>query len=158
MCNGNIAHGDGKASDLWLVGSVVYLQVTVVVNLQAVLETCSLGIFTAVGVAFSFCCWAFFQAALSGSLTGSVMSPELHGSTSRILGSPTVVLSILVTTGLTLLADVQCKGVRCCCFPTALHVVQAKLLEEDQEKRLLGHTKIRPALEEAVQCKPEATV
>merc|ERR1719221_272642 len=39
MSNGNTTHEDGKANDLWLLGTAVYLLVTIVVNLRALLET-----------------------------------------------------------------------------------------------------------------------
>ena len=38
MSNGNTTHADGKANDIWLVGSVVFFQVCLVTNLTVLLE------------------------------------------------------------------------------------------------------------------------
>jgi phospholipid-transporting ATPase len=137
MSNGNITHSDGKANDIWLVGTVVFLLVCLVVNFQVVLETCYLNWLTLVGLCLSFGAWAIEQCYISG-VGGSVVSSELFGSTQRLFGCPMLYLTILTGLALCLMVDIHLKGIRCNFFPTILHDVQANVLVEKRaasEKR-----------------------
>jgi len=71
MSNGNITHSDGKANDLWLVGTVIFLLAVIVVNLQCLLETCFVNRLTVFGIAFSLFWWFLLQAYFSGLITGA---------------------------------------------------------------------------------------
>jgi len=135
MANGNTTHADGKASDIWTLGTVVYLLVTIVVNLRALMETCFVNYLTAFGMAFSFLFWFLEHGYFSGFFTGTVINAELHGSTQRILGCPTLILVMVTSVCLALYADLQCKGIVCCLFPSELHQVQEKVLLERRSRR-----------------------
>jgi phospholipid-transporting ATPase len=142
MSNGNVTHSDGKANDLWLVGSMIYLLAVIVVNLQCLLETCFVNRLTLFGIAFSLFWWFLLQAYFSGLITGSVTTSELHGSLGRLFGCPMLWLVIATATALALLADMQSKGIRCSFFPSVLHQVQQEVLEEARKcntrRRLCG--------------------
>jgi phospholipid-translocating P-type ATPase (flippase) len=129
MSNGNITNKDGKSNDIWMVGTVVFLLVVLVVNFEVLLETCYLTWITYFGIGLSFFFWLVMQGGLSGVITGSVLTPELHGSTQRLLGSPMILLIILTTCAGALMVDVHLKGIVRTWFPTALHKVHAKVLE-----------------------------
>mmetsp|Transcript_26539 Transcript_26539/g.76396 ORF Transcript_26539/g.76396 Transcript_26539/m.76396 type:complete len:1133 (-) Transcript_26539:201-3599(-) len=127
MSNGNITHSDGKANDLWFVGTVVYLSVVLIVNLMILLETCYLSWFTAFGICFSFFFWFLEHGYLAG-VHGPVVTTELYGTTQRLFGSPMMWLQLLTTVAFTLMFDLHVKGIRCACFPTVLNQVQGKVL------------------------------
>ncbi|CAK0900367.1 unnamed protein product [Prorocentrum cordatum] len=141
MSNGNVTHSDGKANDLWLVGSMVYLLAVVVVNLQCLLETSFVNRLTYLGIAFSFFWWFLLQAYFSGLLTGSVTTSELHGSLGRLFGCPMLWLVMATAVALALLADMQSKGIRCSFFPSVLHQVQQEVLEEARKNALAGKSR-----------------
>jgi phospholipid-translocating ATPase len=134
MSNGNVTHSDGKANDIWLVGALIYLLVTVVVNLMVVLETCYLNWVTAFGLVVSSVGWIGGHGILSGVVTGAVFMPELHGSTQRMFGCPMIWLVMIVSVSLALLPDLQVKGIRCIFFPSILHQVQEKAMQEGSSK------------------------
>lgn len=127
MTNGNITHSDGKANDLWMTGTVVYLCIVLVVNLMIVLETCYLSWLTGFGICFSLVFWFLEHGYLSG-IHGAVVTTELYGTTQRLFSCPMLYLVMLTTTAFALMFDLHCKGIRCTCFPTVLHKVQAKVL------------------------------
>eukprot|EP00401_Gymnodinium_catenatum_P072459 CAMPEP_0117537468 /NCGR_PEP_ID=MMETSP0784-20121206/41980_1 /TAXON_ID=39447 /ORGANISM="" /LENGTH=1179 /DNA_ID=CAMNT_0005334055 /DNA_START=5 /DNA_END=3544 /DNA_ORIENTATION=+ len=132
MGNGNIIHSDGKANDIWFVGSVVYLLVTIVVNMVVVLETCFLNWITAFGICFSLFWWTLLHGAFSGLLTQSVVMSELHGSMLRMFCCPMFYLAVLIAVAIATMVDFQIKGIRCTFFPTVLQKVQAQVLEENK--------------------------
>jgi len=136
MTNGNTSHPDGKANDIWQLGTVVYFLVTVVVNLRALLETFYITKITAFGLFFSFFFWVMQQGYLSGFLTGTIVSCDLYGSTQRLLGSPMVYLVVLTSVCLALGVDMQCKGIRCSLYPSTLHKVQEQVLQERYSRGL----------------------
>jgi phospholipid-translocating ATPase len=127
MSNGNVIHGDGRASDIFYVGSVIYLLVIVVVNLMVVMETCLLNWVTTLGVIFSFGWWACMHGVLSGA-GGGVWMPELHGITPRMFGCPMFYMVCIVSVVLTLLPVLQAKGLRCIFFPSVLNKVHGQVL------------------------------
>eukprot|EP00442_Polarella_glacialis_P051630 CAMPEP_0115145912 /NCGR_PEP_ID=MMETSP0227-20121206/62399_1 /TAXON_ID=89957 /ORGANISM="Polarella glacialis, Strain CCMP 1383" /LENGTH=1121 /DNA_ID=CAMNT_0002555523 /DNA_START=1 /DNA_END=3366 /DNA_ORIENTATION=- len=129
MSNGNMTHSDGKANDIWMVGTVVFLLVCLVVNITVVLETCYLSWLTGVGLFLSFLAWSSQQGYVSG-VHGVVVTSELYGSTGRLLGCPMLYLTVLTSLALALMVDIHIKGIRCSFFPTILHEVQAKVLSE----------------------------
>lgn len=130
MSNGNITNADGKANDIWMVGTVVYLLVVVVVNFAVLLETCHLTWITFFGLGFSFFCWFLEHGFLSGFFTGSVMTPELHGSTQRLMNSPMLFMVIIASAAGALMVNVHVKGIMCTWFPSALHKVHADVLAQ----------------------------
>jgi len=127
MSNGNITHSDGKANDIWLVGSVVFFLVCLVTNLTVVLETCYLNWIVGLGLFLSLLAWIVFQGYISG-LHGVVVTSEFYGSMQRLLGCPMIYLLVLTSTAMALMADIHTKGIKCSFFPTVLHQVQAKVL------------------------------
>eukprot|EP00440_Ansanella_granifera_P053764 gb/GFBE01058283.1/.p1 GENE.gb/GFBE01058283.1/~~gb/GFBE01058283.1/.p1 ORF type:complete len:1130 (+),score=313.78 gb/GFBE01058283.1/:1-3390(+) len=129
MSNGNITHSDGKANDIWMVGSVVFLLVCIVTNLTVLLETCYLNRIVALGFFLSALLWACGQGYLSG-VHGTVVTSELYGSTSRLFGCPMIYLVILTSTAMSLMYDIHVKGLQCSFFPTVLHQVQARVLTD----------------------------
>mmetsp|Transcript_95551 Transcript_95551/g.213764 ORF Transcript_95551/g.213764 Transcript_95551/m.213764 type:complete len:1141 (+) Transcript_95551:64-3486(+) len=135
MSNGSITHEDGKANDIWLLGTVVFLTVVIVVNIRAVMEMYYLSWITVVSICGSAFFWFMEHGYLSGFLTGSVVTSELHGSTQRILSSPTIWIMILATTALSLAVDMHAKGIQCAFFPSVTHEVQAKYLQERRQTR-----------------------
>jgi len=134
MSNGNVTHSDGKANDIWLVGSVVYLLVTLVVNSVALLETCFLSWLMILAIWSQLLFWFMEHGWLSGFATGSVITTELHGSTQRMFGSPMFYLVVITSLALALSVDIYAKGLRRSFFPTALHKVQDKILFEHPRK------------------------
>jgi len=133
MSNGNTTHSDGKANDIWLLGTLVYLLVTIIVNLRACLETFFITGLTFFGIAFSFLWWFLLHGQLSGVFTGSVFTAELHGTTQRIFGCPMIYLVMLSSVALALSADMQVKGLMCLLRPSTLQTVQATVLQEKRE-------------------------
>lgn len=134
MSNGNITNKDGKSNDIWMVGTVVYLLVVIVVNLMVVVETCFLTWVTWFGLAFSFFWWFCEHGGLSGFITGSVMAPELHGTTNRLLESPMLFLVIIAGTAAALMVDIHVKGIRRTWFPNTLQKIHAKVLRDKKNK------------------------
>jgi len=134
MSNGNITNADGKSNDIWMVGTVVYLLVVIVVNLVVLMETCHLTWITFFGLGFSFFFWFFEHGVLSGFFTGGVMTPELHGTTQRLMKSPMLFMVIFASAAGALMVDVHIKGVIRTWFPTPLHDVHAKVLAEKKSK------------------------
>jgi phospholipid-translocating ATPase len=134
MSNGNITNADGKSNDIWMVGTVVFLLVVIVVNIVVLLETCYLTWITYFGIFLSYLCWVVMQACLSGVATGTVWTPELHGSTHRLLGSPMILLIIITTVAGALMVDVHIKGIVRTWFPTILHKVHAKVLADKKRQ------------------------
>mmetsp|Transcript_138627 Transcript_138627/g.252351 ORF Transcript_138627/g.252351 Transcript_138627/m.252351 type:complete len:1134 (-) Transcript_138627:169-3570(-) len=135
MSNGNITNSDGKSNDIWMVGTVVYLMVVIIVNLMVVVETCFLTWITWLGIGLSFFLWFFEHGVLSGFFMGSVMTPELHGTTQRLLASPMLFLVIIAGTAGSIMVDIHLKGIRRTWFPNALHKVHAKVLREKSAKQ-----------------------
>jgi magnesium-transporting ATPase (P-type) len=129
MSNGNVTNEDGKANDIYLIGTVVYLLVNIVVVLMVLIETCYFSWVIAVGVFFSLFTWFVEQGYLSGFFTGNVVTTELHGTTQRMFGSPMIYLVILTSLVCSLIVDVHLKGIRRAWFPTVLHKVQEKALQ-----------------------------
>eukprot|EP00439_Symbiodinium_sp_Y106_P065004 s189_g10.t1 len=134
MSNGNITHSDGKANDIWLVGSVVFFLVCLVTNLTVVLETCYLNWIVGLGLFLSLLAWIVFQGYISG-LHGVVVTSEFYGSMQRLLGCPMIYLLVLTSTAMALMADIHTKGIKCSFFPTVLHQVQAKVLASRSSSR-----------------------
>lgn len=124
MSNGNVTNADGKANDIWLVGTVMMLCVCLVVNLVVVLETCLMNWVTALGLFMTFIAWLLMQVV--------EMESAFVGSTARLFGSPMLWLVALTTTALSLTLDVQMKAVRCNFFPTELHNVQGYILADER--------------------------
>mmetsp|Transcript_74555 Transcript_74555/g.132167 ORF Transcript_74555/g.132167 Transcript_74555/m.132167 type:complete len:1134 (-) Transcript_74555:161-3562(-) len=135
MSNGNITNSDGKSNDIWMVGTVVYLMVVIIVNLMVVVETCFLTWITWLGIGLSFFLWFFEHGVLSGFFMGSVMTPELHGTTQRLLASPMLFLVIIAGTAGSIMVDIHLKGIRRTWFPNALHKVHANVLREKSAKQ-----------------------
>ncbi|CAE7893903.1 ALA6, partial [Symbiodinium sp. KB8] len=108
MSNGNITHSDGKANDIWLVGSVVFFLVCLVTNLTVVLETCYLNWIVGLGLFLSLLAWIVFQGYISG-LHGVVVTSEFYGSMQRLLGCPMIYLLVLTSTAMALMADIHTK-------------------------------------------------
>eukprot|EP00930_Biecheleria_cincta_P071879 TRINITY_DN59330_c0_g1_i1.p1 TRINITY_DN59330_c0_g1~~TRINITY_DN59330_c0_g1_i1.p1 ORF type:complete len:1131 (+),score=190.54 TRINITY_DN59330_c0_g1_i1:98-3490(+) len=129
MANGNITHSDGKANDIWLVGTVIFLLVCTVSNLTVLVETFYFHWLVHVGILLSALAWFMVQGYVSG-LHGSVVNSELYGSTQRILGCPMVLLVIFVSCSSSVLIDIHLKGFECCFFPNILHHVQARVLTD----------------------------
>eukprot|EP00929_Paragymnodinium_shiwhaense_P107699 TRINITY_DN7404_c0_g1_i1.p1 TRINITY_DN7404_c0_g1~~TRINITY_DN7404_c0_g1_i1.p1 ORF type:complete len:1162 (-),score=261.07 TRINITY_DN7404_c0_g1_i1:87-3572(-) len=130
MSNGNVTHSDGKANDIWLVGSVIYLLVTLVANIVVLLETCWLSWITPFGIGLSLFGWFSMHAYFAGDITGSVVFSELYGTTGRIFGCPMIYLVIVTSVVMAVMVDIQAKGIKCAFFPNVLHRVQALVLEE----------------------------
>jgi len=130
LSNGNYSHVDGKANDIWLLGALVYLLVTITVNLRALLETYFISGLTFFGLAFSFVWWILMHFWLSGFFTNTVITAELHGTTQRIFGCPMIYLTIISAVALALTADMQCKALNCLLRPTTLQRTQAKIVQE----------------------------
>lgn len=130
MSNGNVSHFDGKANDIWLVGSVIYMLVILVVNLVVLLETGLFNWITCLGIFLSYLGWFLSQGILSGLLTNTKVSSELHGTMARIWGCPTIYIVIIVVLGFTVLIDLQMQALKRLFVPTVLHKVQ-------QERHLL---------------------
>lgn len=129
MSNGNTTHPDGKANDIWLVGSVVFFQVCLVTNLTVLLETCYLNWVVALGFFLSLLAWVLFQGYISG-LHGVVVTSEFYGSMQRLLGCPMIYLIVITSSAMALMADIHAKGIKCSFFPSVLHQVQAKVLAD----------------------------
>jgi len=130
MSNGNITNSDGKANDIWLVGTVVYLIVVIIVNAIVVIETCSLTWMTWVSVSLSFFFWFGEHGIFSGFFTGSVITAELHGTTQRLLSSPMIWILILACSAIAVMVDVHLKGLHRAWFPSEMHKVQQKILAQ----------------------------
>jgi phospholipid-translocating ATPase len=128
MSNGNVTNEDGKANDMYLLGTVVYLLVNIVVILVVLLETCYFSWLTTVGILFSAFMWFIEHAYLSGIFTGSVVTFELYGTTQRLFSSPMIYFVMLVTVVTALLVNIHLKGIRRVWFPTPLHKVQDLIL------------------------------
>jgi len=134
MSNGNFTHSDGKANDLWIVGTVVYLLVTIIVNLEVLLETAYFTSLSVFGIFFSFFFWALMHGYVSGYLTGTIVTADLWGSTERILSSPMIFLVIVTSVIWALMWDVQLKCIKGVWFPSVLHKVQAQVLRDRPNK------------------------
>lgn len=134
MANGNITHADGKANDIWLVGSVVFLLVCTVSNLTVLVETFYFHWLVHVSIVLSAIVLFIMQGYVSG-LHGAVVTSELYGSTQRIFGCPMVLLVIFVSCSFAVLVDIHLKGFECCFFPNVLHHVQARVLQDRQRQR-----------------------
>lgn len=135
MSNGNITNSDGKSNDIWMVGTVVYLLVVIVVNLVVLLETCHLNWITFFGIGCSFFGWFMEHGFLAGSFTAGVVTPELHGTIHRLLSSPMLFLVIIASVAGALMVDVHIKGIVRIWFPSPLHEVHdAELLAERKLK------------------------
>eukprot|EP00435_Cladocopium_sp_Y103_P069066 s36_g32.t1 len=128
MSNGNTTHPDGKANDIWLVGSVVFFQVCLVTNLTDLLlelAPChkapqSVPIRTrvvALGFFLSLLAWVLFQGYISG-LHGVVVTSEFYGSMQRLLGCPMIYLIVITSSAMALMADIHAKGIKCSFFPS----------------------------------------
>lgn len=128
MADGSIATSDGKSTDLWMVGTVVFFSVVLVTNLVVVIETYHLTWITAAGIAFSYGWWILEQGLLSG-LQGRVVESNLYGTTARLFSTPMLYIVVIVNVFLSLIIDVHCKGLKCTLFPQHVQYVQGELLK-----------------------------
>jgi len=127
MSNGNLAHEDGKASDIWMVGSVVYFLVCIVVNVILLMESMYMNWAVVGAIIISLLGWFFEHGMLAGYF-GTVITFELHGTIQRMFGSGMMFLVMLVSVIVALMVNVQAKGLRRALFPTVLHKVQDEVL------------------------------
>jgi len=127
--NGAITHPDGKAGDLWLLGSVVFLLVCLVTNLKIMSETYYLTWLTWLAVLGSIAMWVITQAWLSGSGT-MVNSSELQGTLARLLGMPTFYACVFLTCIAAMVRDVHWKALERTLYPSMVHVVQDEMLKQ----------------------------
>lgn len=135
MSNGHYTHADGKANDVWMVGTVVYLLVICVVNMVVVLESYYWNWITTLGICLSFLGWFVEQGYLSGFFSQKIITVELWGTTERLFTCPMLYVVCLTSIIICAMVDVHIKGVQCTFFPNELHATQAKVLEEKLKSR-----------------------
>lgn len=130
MSNGNVTNADGKANDLWTLGTCVYLIVVINTNVSVLLETYYLTWMTWFGVGFSAFFWFAEQGYMSGLFIKGVVDSQQHGTLQRLFSMPMFYLIIVASVSGALILDLNVKGIRCSFFPTTLHRVQGKVLED----------------------------
>eukprot|EP01066_Platyproteum_vivax_P006656 Platyproteum_vivax@DN2402_c0_g2_i1.p1 len=141
----SITHWDGKPSDIWLTGSMIYLVLVLVVNLKVLLETYYMTWLTYLGLLLSILAWfilmlALFTPAFAVTLK---MSSELLGVTSRMFQQGPSWAVIFVTVTLCLCRDVWWKAFRRTFMPAVYHFVQnndPKVLNAARKMRVLMPT------------------
>lgn len=112
---------DGKPLDKWMVGTVIFLLITIVVNLKVVLETSYMTWLTWLAVLFSVLGFLLFAWLFSHlpPLAGALL-----GSTTYIFSSPAFWICIVLTVVLTLLRDYVWKTFQRSFMPELHHLIQ----------------------------------
>eukprot|EP00386_Alphamonas_edax_P003686 GDKI01011148.1.p1 GENE.GDKI01011148.1~~GDKI01011148.1.p1 ORF type:complete len:856 (-),score=266.20 GDKI01011148.1:23-2428(-) len=129
-----IAHPDGKASDLWMMGAVIYLMVVLIVNLKVVLETYYLTWITHVSVFGSILFWFIVMAVFSAS---AKISPELLGTLWRLCESPMFWMCLILCPGIALARDFAWKAFRRTFMPELYHRLQVRYQETGEPPRVV---------------------
>merc|ERR1711871_1492958 len=98
-----VVNQEGRNSDLWAIGTVVHLSVTLVQNVRLALEVRTWNWLTWGGFIFSILAWFVTVAIFArwGSLTYGLASAEAYGLDSQVLGDPAswcaVMLAVVVS-------------------------------------------------------------
>eukprot|EP00920_Eleutheroschizon_duboscqi_P018206 GHVT01043450.1.p1 GENE.GHVT01043450.1~~GHVT01043450.1.p1 ORF type:complete len:1154 (+),score=253.51 GHVT01043450.1:379-3462(+) len=114
---------DGRSFDLWMVGTMIFLNVMVVVNLKVLLESYYITWFIVLGISMSLAACIFFMLCLS-SWPG--FASTVLGSSFYIFVSPTAWISLIVAVTLCLLRDFGWKTLKRNFFPTQYHLIQGR--------------------------------
>jgi phospholipid-translocating ATPase len=128
FAEGAIASPDGKAPDLWLLGTIVFFMVMVVVNLKILIESYLLIWVTWLGIALSLLAWICLQSMLS-MYPG--VSYEAYGSMSRLFTSPTFPMVVLLTSIIAVARDVHWKTYKRTWCPELYHEVQRQVFQNE---------------------------
>jgi len=122
----NITDLEGKATDMWWIGTFIYFVIIILVNLKVVLETYYLTWMTWLGFGLSMLAW--FVGSISFSAAPTV-SGHMLATTERMFSVPMFYIAMISTIIIGLSRDMCWKAVKRTFYPQLYHLLHDVMIQ-----------------------------